>query len=244
MRIQRSVFRAAARAVATCGCALACGAEPEPPAAEAPAPEAPRAETAAPETPGPAADVVAVLALEGDVEQGKRAYTSCGVCHGADGRGRADGTFPQLAGQHRSVLIKQLVDIREGRRHNPVMAPYAEALIDAQEIADVTRYIGSLEPPRPEAGEADPAGEALYVRDCQACHGEGGGGNAAGFVPRLAGQHEAYLLRQIQAIAGGRRENAHPARRRLVADYRDAELRAVVAYAARVRSPDAAGSVE
>ncbi len=245
MRTQRSAFHAAVRAVAACGCALACGGEPERPLREESKAEAPpTAQARAPERPGPASDVIAALALDGDRERGASAYASCGVCHGADGHGRADGTFPQLAGQHRSVLIKQLVDIREGRRHNPVMAPYAEALIDAQEIADVARYIESLEAPRPEVGEPDPGGEALYARDCQACHGASGEGNAASFVPRLAGQHEAYLLRQIQTIAGGRRSNAHPAMRTLVADYLDAELRAVVRYAARMRGPDPVRPVE
>ena len=37
----------------------------------------------------------------------------------------ADGTFPQLAGQHTTVLIKQMADIRAGERDNPTMYPFA-----------------------------------------------------------------------------------------------------------------------
>jgi cytochrome c553 len=219
----------------------------EPPAA-APS-DGPTASPERVDVPGPAADVVAALALEGDLESGARAYESCAVCHGGDGRGRPDGTFPQLAGQHRSVLIKQLVDIRAGRRHNPVMAPYAEALMDSQELADVVSYVRSLPiPPPAETPTNGEAGAALYARDCQGCHGARGEGDADGFVPMLAGQHEAYLLRQVRAIAAGRRHNAHPGMSERVADYADGELQAVVRHAAGLsgasRGVSPSGSVE
>lgn len=184
-----------------------------------------------------------VLALDGDAASGERVYRTCAVCHLADGSGRPDGTFPQLAGQHRQVIVKQLVDIREGRRHNPVMKPYTEALVDDQDIADVAAYIESLPVPRPGASdgeETNPGGEgaALYRRDCLGCHGERGQGDPERFVPVLAGRHEGYLLAQIRAIAGGRRGNAHPGMERIVAGYTDAELRAVVHYAVHLPGPD------
>lgn len=182
-----------------------------------------------------APEVREALQLRGDVDAGQRAYESCAVCHLADGSGRADGTFPQLAGQHRSVLVKQLVDIREGRRRNPIMLPYAEALIDAQEIADVTVYIASLPTPQPEpAPQSEGLGQTLFERDCAGCHGLHGEGDAERFVPVLGGQHAPYLLRQVRAIAAGRRDNAHPEMGRRVARYTDAELQAVVAWAARL----------
>ena len=180
-----------------------------------------------------APSVRAALALSGDVASGERLYEGCAACHQADGRGRADGTFPQLAGQHREVLIKQLVDIREGRRRNPIMVPYAEALIDAQELADVAAYIETLPLPRPVPSERahTAQGRDLYARDCQSCHGERGEGEASRFVPIIAGQHQPYLLRQIRAIAAGRRANAHPWMQERVSLYTDAELQAVVDFA-------------
>jgi len=190
-----------------------------------------------------APEVEHALLLQGDLDSGRQLYRSCAVCHLEDGRGRPDGTFPQLAGQHASVLVKQLVDIREGRRSNPIMLPYAEALIDAQEIADVAAFIASLPAPSrdPGATAANEAGRRFYERDCAGCHGRYGEGDAARFVPVLAGQHEAYLLRQVRAIAGGRRGNAHPGMSRLVATYTDAELQSVVAWAAALRAPAAGG---
>lgn len=173
----------------------------------------------------------------GDREAGRRAYERCAVCHLPDATGRADGTFPSLAGQHHSVIVKQLVDIREGRRSNPIMQPHAQALLDAREIDDVAAYLASLPPlAEPGRGEGDDLerGAQLYDRDCATCHGAGGGGDAARAIPVLGGQHYAYLLRQIRAIAAGRRGNAHPEMQRRIRDYRDAELRAVVDYASRL----------
>ena len=56
------------------------------------------------------------LKLKGDKANGEEAYEVCGACHLPSGAGRPDGTFPQLAGQHTTVLIKQMADIRAGLR--------------------------------------------------------------------------------------------------------------------------------
>jgi cytochrome c553 len=177
------------------------------------------------------------LALAANIERGRKAYETCAVCHGPDGEGRPDGTFPRLAGQHRRVIIKQIVDIRTRRRENPIMHPYAQRLMDPQEIADVSGFVSALPPPA-EIGTGPGTdldlGERLYARDCQSCHGARAEGDASRFIPSLAGQHYVYLLRQIRAIGAGRRGNVHPALKALVARYRDAELKALVDYASRV----------
>jgi cytochrome c553 len=180
----------------------------------------------------------AALALEADTERGRSAYEACAVCHGPDAEGRPDGTFPRLAGQHAGVIMKQLVDMRTRRRENPIMHPYAERLMDAQEIADVSGFVSALPPPSKIGtgpGSDLAAGERLFRRDCQSCHGAHAEGDAARFIPSLAGQHYGYLLRQIREIGAGRRGNAHPDMERLVARYRDAELKALVDYASRVK---------
>jgi cytochrome c553 len=179
------------------------------------------------------------LSLEADSEQGHSAYEACAVCHGADGGGLPDGTFPRLAGQHERVIIKQLVDMRTGRRENPIMHPYARRLIDPQEIANVSAYLNALPPPAligTGPGTDLDTGERLYHRDCQACHGALAEGNGSRFVPSLAGQHFGYLLRQIRQIASGWRGNAHPGMETLVKHYVEAELKAVVDYASRLEA--------
>ncbi|GAG54358.1 unnamed protein product, partial [marine sediment metagenome] len=45
------------------------------------------------------------MLLTPDRERGIAVYEVCSACHLLEGWGLKDGTFPQLAGQHRSVLI-------------------------------------------------------------------------------------------------------------------------------------------
>jgi cytochrome c553 len=58
------------------------------------------------------------MLLEPDLENGMEVYEVCAACHLTEGWGTEEGTFPQLAGQHRDVLIKQLADIRARNRDN------------------------------------------------------------------------------------------------------------------------------
>ena len=48
---------------------------------------------------------IEALKLKGDKKRGEEAYEVCGACHLPSGAGRPDGSFPQLAGQHTTVLI-------------------------------------------------------------------------------------------------------------------------------------------
>lgn len=188
-----------------------------------------------------AGEKIEALSLEGDIVNGEEAYEVCSACHLPSGAGRPDGTFPQLAGQHRTVLIKQIADIRAGRRDNPIMYPFAITLSDPQELADVTVYIETLPIPTDNgrgSGSDLQRGEELYKRDCVKCHGEQGEGNAAEFYPVLAGQHYKYLLRQIGDIAAGRRRNANPDMVKVVKEYSPEDLDAVVDYMSRLRWPE------
>lgn len=92
-------------------------------------------------------------------------------------------------------------------------------LVDAQAIADVTGYIHSLNidvPPGVGDGDLVDRGAALYRRLCQSCHGPSAEGAARSMVPRLAGQHYEYLMRQIYDAVDGRRPNFPPAHVRLL----------------------------
>jgi cytochrome c553 len=194
--------------------------------------------------PGTTLEMREALALTGDAERGRLAFEACAVCHDADGSGRADGTFPRISGQHPTVIIKQLVDIRDGRRENHLMLVYAQRLIGPQEIADIARYASGLPPPeRNGQGDGRDLARAAedFRSDCAACHGARAQGDAEHFVPKLAGQHYGYLLRQIRDIGARRRGNAHPDMVALTAHYRDAELRALVDYVSRI---DASSSGE
>ncbi|MFA6235702.1 MAG: cytochrome c [Bacteriovorax sp.] len=45
-------------------------------------------------------------------------------------------------------------------------------------------------------------GAELY-KQCIACHGDKGDGNVAQKAPRIAGQYDWYILKQLQDIKGG-----------------------------------------
>ena len=181
------------------------------------------------------------LTLTGDVVNGEEAYEICSGCHLPSGAGRPDGTFPQLAGQHPVVVIKQIADIRAGRRDNPIMYPFAKSLTDQQELADVSAYIKTLPIPTDNGkgpGENLEEGAALYARDCVQCHGAKGEGNSEKFYPVLAGQHYKYLLRQIGEIAEKKRRNANPDMVKIVEQYTHEQQSAVVDYMSRLTWPE------
>jgi len=184
------------------------------------------------------------LKLKGDKVRGEEGYEVCGACHLPSGAGRPDGTFPQLAGQHTTVLIKQMADIRAGLRDNPTMYPFAATLIDPQELADVAVYIEALCIPiehgkyeGPDAAAQLATGKTLYEKECKECHGANGEGVKDKFYPVIAGQHYKYLLRQMTEIRDGHRRNANPDMVKIIKKYDDKQLVAISAYQSSLVMP-------
>jgi len=179
------------------------------------------------------------LKLKPNLAQGEKTYQLCATCHGKNGWGKQDGSFPVIASQHKSVIIKQLADIRARNRENPTMFPFAgnDVLGGPQGIEDVAGYIAQL-PPNPDPGKGDgkqvALGKKIYAEKCAACHGQQGEGNADAFFPRIQGQHYAYLLRQLQWMRDGRRKNANPAMLAIIKEMDDASLSAVADYVSRI----------
>jgi len=78
----------------------------------------------------------------GDAAAGKGKTATCAACHGAEGISTND-IWPNLAGQKTGYLVAQLKAFRDGQRANPMMAPMAAALSDA-DIDDLAAYYSSL----------------------------------------------------------------------------------------------------
>lgn len=194
--------------------------------------------TAAPVIDG---ELKAALEAKPDVARGKTAYEVCEGCHRKDGSGRANGIYPRLAGQHARVVIKQLVDIRSGRRHNPEMAPLvAEPVLSLQAMADIAAYVQDLPVAASNgkgAGSDLALGKQLYDRDCATCHGAAGQGDAAAFVPLVAAQHYRYLLRELLTIGDGSRRNSNADMVKVIKPYSQAELEAVADHMSRQPPP-------
>lgn len=181
---------------------------------------------------------VEALKLKGDAKNGAETYEVCGACHLPNGAGRPDGTFPQLAGQHATVLIKQIADIRSGLRDNPTMYPFAkEAMVNPQELADTSAFIQTLCIPADhghyegaDVAQQVATGKTLYEKECKDCHGADGSGNSEKFYPVIAGQHYKYLLRQMTEIRDGHRRNANPDMVKIIKKYDNKQLIAISAY--------------
>lgn len=184
--------------------------------------------------------------LVGNVEDGLDVFEVCSACHRPEGWGTADGTFPQIAGQHTSVILKQLSDIRALNRDNPTMYPFAlpESIGDAQALADVAAYMAKL-PMNPENGRGEwlegtpefKKGAELYKVNCVKCHGKTGEGNAAKFYPRIQGQHYNYMMRQFSWIRDGKRRNANPDMVKQIKNFSDEEEAMVINYVSRIHVP-------
>ena len=184
----------------------------------------------------------------GDVRNGAFVATNCGACHGDLGVS-AEWWIPSLAGMRPEALVKQLVDYRSGHRRWAVMNAIAGAL-STKDMRDVAAFYGSLQPPPvtvrpgslPGGGlrSSDPTVRLVYAGDpvrgiapCASCHGLEGLKRAA---PILAGQHPAYLERQLGAFRGRWRTNDEGEQMRVVAArLTDGEIRALAEYLAAAR---------
>ena len=80
-------------------------------------------------------------------------------------------------------------------------------------------------------------GKELYEKQCLECHGKNGEGNKDKFYPVIAGQHYAYLLRQMTDIRDGKRRNANPDMVKIIKTYNDKEIDAIVDYIAETARP-------
>lgn len=185
-----------------------------------------------------AAERQAVVALMGDPVRGKVVFTPCEDCHRKDASGRANGVFPRLAGQHASVIIKQVLDIRAGRRHNPSMQPLvAAAVLSDADLVHVATYLQGL-PVGSSNGKGSGSdlawGKQLYERDCVGCHGARGEGEAARFYPAVAAQHYRTLLREMVTIRDGERRNSNAEMVKLIQPYSQRDLEAVADHMSRL----------
>jgi cytochrome c553 len=75
---------------------------------------------------------------KGSASAGQEKAAICEACHGKDGKSM-DPNYPNLAGQHKSYLVKALSDYRSGQRSNAIMAGFAVQLSN-QDIEDLATW--------------------------------------------------------------------------------------------------------
>ena len=136
---------------------------------------------------------------------------SCSACHGQRGEGNEAMNAPKLAGQGDWYIQRQIQNYQRGIRGShkddtfgQQMASMTQILSNPATLRDVAAYINTFEDtPVPKAIKGNtPKGASLYVT-CGACHGRQGEGKFSLNAPRLAGQHDWYIKRQLNNFKKG-----------------------------------------
>lgn len=133
----------------------------------------------------------------------------CVACHGANGNSQIP-TTPSLAGQPKVFIENQLVLIREGIRDIPQMKGMLDKFKDEDFVA-LGQYFSEQKPVKTATESVN---QTRYLRGqetskkmlCGTCHLPNYNGQNQ--IPRLAGQHEAFLKLSLKQF----RDNPGPGR--------------------------------
>jgi cytochrome c553 len=184
----------------------------------------------------------AVRAADVSPEQARAAQqlaaTTCANCHGVSGRSTSP-TFPKLAAQTAPYLQAQLHAFRDQTRADPDALAYmwgmASQLSDAT-IEAISAYYAAqtASPAKPGDAKLTARGKEIFeegiaaqgIPACASCHGPQAHGN--NIFPRLAGQHAAYLVKQMLVIQSALR--AAPVMHGVIKDLSQNQMREVATY--------------
>jgi cytochrome c553 len=128
----------------------------------------------------------------------------CVACHGAQGNSQIP-SIPSLAGQPKTFIENQLVLIREGIREVPQMKGLLDKTTD-EEFISLANYFAAQTPVKATTGAVN---NVTYLRGqetakkmlCGTCHLPNYAGQNQ--IPRLAGQHEEFLVQSIKQFRDG-----------------------------------------
>ncbi len=151
---------------------------------------------------------------------GVEPWDMCGECHGLDGAGNRI-KFPRLAGQKQTYIIKQIEDFRAGRRKNDGGQMQKTATeLKVEDIPRVADWFSHQSPRWPKITiDAKPDLErarklALFgargMKACLSCHSTAQLGLFGGppvEAPRIAGQRDFYIAKELTDFRDGRRHN-------------------------------------
>ncbi|MGQ0579816.1 MAG: c-type cytochrome [Betaproteobacteria bacterium] len=171
-------------------------------------------------------------AMAQDAVAGKEKAVVCGTCHGEGGY----STIPQnpiLAGQNSRYIYLQLKDFKEGRRKDPQMSPMA-ATLSKKDMFDIAAYFAAQKTTNQNSrGDASKANRGKQVADaalCTMCHL--GGFSGQNEIPRTAGQHYEYVLKQLKDFKAQTRSNDAGNMTAVLRTITDEDLEALAAYIA------------
>jgi cytochrome c oxidase subunit 2 len=166
-----------------------------------------------------------------DIATGKTLYQGCAGCHGHQGQGIKAMNAPKLAGLSKWYLTRQLSYFKDrvrgqepGDKYGAEMANMSALLPNKKSIKEVSAYLHSLaDPPKiiRHTRTNLTKGKQLFS-NCAYCHGAQGQGNYAMNAPKLSGQHDWYLKRQLanyrQGIRGKHANDLYGSQMKLMAN--------------------------
>lgn len=161
---------------------------------------------------------------------------SCFLCHGAEGESASE-VFPRLTAQNAEYVAKQLENFKSGKRQSTAMVSMVAGLTP-EDMTALGRFYASRTPLRETVKDAPLAGVGQYIYQagnkwsgvpaCSSCHGKDGTGSNT--LPRLAGQHAAYLESQLRQFGKRERNNDNAIMHSVVEKMTPLEMAAVAEY--------------
>jgi cytochrome c553 len=170
-----------------------------------------------------------------DAEAGRKKAEVCAACHGVDGNSTVP-QYPILAQQTARYIYMQLRDFKRGRREDPAMSPMV-ANLTKQDMLDLAAYYSKQKfNGQNSRGDLSVASRGKEVADaalCTICHL--GGFSGQNEIPRAAGQHYEYTLKQLKAFKERQRTNDAGNMTAVVRTISDEDLEAMAAYLSTLR---------
>jgi mono/diheme cytochrome c family protein len=126
-----------------------------------------------------------VLPEAADLDRGRRLYvTSCGGCHGADGRGDGPGAAglhprPANLAEHEYTRTRLAAALWNGVNGTAMQAWRDQSPADLASIADVVRRFSAAQDEAPPAGDVLAFGSTVFAANCAQCHGVTGAGDGS-----------------------------------------------------------------
>ena len=165
---------------------------------------------------------------------------NCAVCHGRDGRGRAN--YPDLTdddwlwgGDIQTIADTMRIGINTEHPESRVaqMPSFGrDGILDREQVRSAAAYVYSLSHPdysTPENIQRIEAGREVFLTSCAACHGEDARGSQEVGAPNLTDAYWVYggdLQTIVSSVHGGRQGHMPTWDERLT----DAEIKILALY--------------